>query len=68
MNILQKSTKQKNPKYLYLILTDKIKNPLHHSTPNTYIKKHEQNQNKIVPLHFTGKKTTERKWKKTPFN
>lgn len=39
LNILQKSIKQKNPKYLYLILTDNIKNPLHHLTANTYIKK-----------------------------
>lgn len=33
---------------------------------DTYIKKHEQNQNKIVPLNFKGKKT-ERKWKKDCF-
>lgn len=27
----------------------------------------EQNQNKIVPLNFKGKKKTERKWKKDCF-
>lgn len=60
--------KTKSTTYLYSIITDNIlkrgTKKVHCLTPHTYITKHERNQNKIVPLHFKGKKTTERKLKK----